>query len=165
VRESRQNLLVFHTSGQECAVPLDAVQEVVPMALLSTPPGLPSLLAGFLDLGGTAIPIVRLDRLFDLPEQPPGLYTPLLVLRGCGDGPTGILVGGVRKIAAVTQSSFVTLPPKQVFHDCAVAEVEIDGSLVHLLSPERILLENERRMLAGIQAMAQQRLRHLQEGV
>ncbi len=77
-----QNLLIFHSSGLDCAFPLEAVREIVPMAMLSSPPGLPSGLAGFLDLRGTAIPIVRLDRLFDLPEQLPGLHTPMIVLRG-----------------------------------------------------------------------------------
>ena len=54
------------------------------MATLFAPPGLPAGLAGFLDLRGTAVPIVRLDRLFDLPELRPGLHTPMIVLRGGG---------------------------------------------------------------------------------
>ena len=60
---------------------------------------MPSGLAGFLDLRGTAIPIVRLDRLFDLPERQPGLHTPMIVLRGVL-GPIGILVNSVRGIVA-----------------------------------------------------------------
>jgi len=72
--ELTQNLLIFHSSGLDCAFPLEAVREIVPMAQLFSPPGLPSGLAGFLDLRGTAIPIVRLDRLFDLPEQQAGLH-------------------------------------------------------------------------------------------
>src|SRR5258708_4946310 len=116
--ESRQNLLVFHLSGIDCAFPLEGVQEIVPMAQLSSPPGLPSLLAGFLNLRGTAIPILRMDRLFDLTEQPPGLYTPIIILR-VGERPMGILVGGVRQIASVTPSSFVSLPATQIFNDCA----------------------------------------------
>src|SRR5687768_5370192 len=74
-------LMVFHLAGQAYGIRLSEVQEIVPLGLLSQPPGLPSMLAGFLNLGGTAIPVVRLDRLFDLPELTPGLYTPLIVLR------------------------------------------------------------------------------------
>src|SRR5271155_5749496 len=99
-QQRTQDLLVFHSSGLDCAFPLEAVREIVPMARLSTPPGLPSGLAGFLDLRGTAIPIVRLDRLFDLPEQQPGLHTPMIVLRGVL-APVGILVNSVRGIARV----------------------------------------------------------------
>src|ERR1700729_1351062 len=96
-QERAENLLVFHSSGLDCAFPLEAVREIVPMAALSSPPGLPSGLLGFLDLRGTAIPIVRLDRLFDLPEQKPGLHTPMIVLRGIL-GPIGVLVESVRGI-------------------------------------------------------------------
>jgi purine-binding chemotaxis protein CheW len=156
-----QNLLVFHASGLGCAFPLEAVQEIVPMALLSSPPGLPSVLAGFLDLRGTATPIVRLDRLFDLPDQPAGLYTPFIILRGA-ETPIGILVGTVQQIVTATRESFLPLPEKHVFHDCATATVEVNGNVVHLLSPERILLENERRLLREFQAVAQERLRRLE---
>ena len=73
-------LLLFHVGGEEYGIPLRHLQEVVLMARLSRSPGLPGILAGFLNLGGSAIPVLRLDRLLGLSEQTPGLYTPLIVL-------------------------------------------------------------------------------------
>src|SRR5580698_11573539 len=87
-----QDLLIFHSSGLNCAFPVEAVREIVPMATLHSSPGLPSGLAGFLDLRGTAVPIIRMDRLFDLPPQRPGLHTPMIVLRGVL-GPIGGPIG------------------------------------------------------------------------
>ena len=133
------DLVVFHASGLDCAFPLETVKGIVPMAMLSTPPGLPSCLAGFLNLRGTAIPILRLDRLFNLPEQLPGLYTPLIILRAA-DSPAGVLVASVRRIASVTKTACLPLP---------------EG---------HILLENEHRLLAELQAMEQERLRHIESG-
>ncbi len=161
--ENPQSLLVFHSSGLGCAFPLEAVLEIVPIAQLSTPPGLPSMLAGFLDRSGTAIPILLLDRLFNLPEQPLGLNTPFIILRGV-DSPIGFLVGAVLQIVSTTAASFLPLPEKHLFHDCATATVEVEGDVFHLLSPERILLEHERRLLAEFQVVAQERLRRLEEG-
>lgn len=161
VEETTRNLLVFHSSGLECAFPLEAVREVVSMASLWSPPGLPAALAGFLDLRGTAIPIVRLDRLFHLPEQQPGWYTPLIILRGV-DMPIGILAGAVRQIVRANLTSFVPLPEKHVLHDCATASVEIEGGVVHLLSAELILIENERRLLSELQAAAQERMQDME---
>jgi purine-binding chemotaxis protein CheW len=161
LHENPRSLLIFHSSGLGCAFPLEAVLEIVPIAQLSTPPGLPSILAGFLDRSGTAIPIVLLDRLFNLPEQPRGLNTPFIILRGV-DSPVGFLVGAVRQIVSTTSATFLPLPEKHLFHDCATATVEVDGDVFHLLSPERILLENERRMLAEFQIVAQDRLRRLE---
>jgi chemotaxis signal transduction protein len=83
LHEHAQNLLIFHACGLDCAFPLEAVREIVPMASLVAPLGLPAAVAGFLDLRGTAIPIIRLDRLYDLPEQPP---PPTQIMRQCRSG-------------------------------------------------------------------------------
>src|SRR3984885_1179740 len=142
-REERaQHYLIFHSSGLDCAFPLEAVREIVPMATLSSPPGLPPGLAGFLDLRGTAIPIVRLDRLFNLPEQLPGLHTPMIVLRGVL-GPIGILVESVRGIVPVTPAQLLELPPGGTLRSCATAGLQLDGDLVHVLSPAALLAASE----------------------
>jgi purine-binding chemotaxis protein CheW len=157
-----QNLLIFHSSGLDCAFPLESVREIVPMATLSTPPGLPSGLAGFLDLRGTAVPIVRLDRLFDLPEQQPGLHTPMIVLRGIL-GPIGVLVDSVRGIVPAPSARLLDLPPDGTFQGCATAVLQIDGEPIHLLSPAALLEANEARLLADYGAMSRARLLHMEE--
>jgi purine-binding chemotaxis protein CheW len=156
-----QSLLIFHSSGLDCAFPLDAVREIVPMATLSTPPGLPSGLAGFLDLRGTAVPIVRLERLFDLREQQPGLHTPMVILRGVL-GPIGILVDSVRGIVQAP-ARHLDLPPDGTFQGCARAVLQIDGEPIHLLSPASLLAANEHRLLADYGAMSRARLLHFEE--
>ena len=162
LEEGTRNLLVFHTSAIGCAFSLEAVQEIVPMVLLSSPPGMPLGLAGFLDLRGTAIPILRLDRLFDLPEQLPGLYTPFIILHAA-DTLIGVLVGSVQEIVSATAASVLALPEKHVFQGCATATVEVNGQVIYLLSAESMLIENERRSLTEFQAVAQMRLRHLEQ--
>jgi purine-binding chemotaxis protein CheW len=157
-----QNLLVFHSSGLNCAFPLEAVREIVPMARLSTPPGLPSALAGFLDLRGTAVPIVRLDRLFNLPEQQPGLHTPMIILRGVL-GPIGILVARVRGIVPIPSVGLLEIPRDGTFQGCAVASLQLDGELIQVLSPGALLGTNEDRLVADYGALAQARLLHLPE--
>ena len=155
------DLVVFHASGLDCAFPLETVKEIVPMAMLSTPPGLTSCLAGFLNLRGTDVPILRLDRLFDLPEQRPGLHTPLIILRSAAN-PTGVLVASVRRIVSAPKTAFLPLPEKHMFRDCAIASVDVTGDIIYLLSPDRILLENERNLLKELQAMEQEHLGQLE---
>src|SRR5580698_8848026 len=157
--ERMQNLLVFHTSGLDCAFPLEAVREIVPMARLSSPPGLPLGLLGFLDLRGTAVPIVRLDRLFDLPEQQPGLHTPMIVLHG-SPGPTGILVNDVRSIVQVPAEQLVDIPGDRTFQGCATGALRLDGEVIHVLSPAALLQVSEARVFADYAAIAQARLLH-----
>jgi purine-binding chemotaxis protein CheW len=162
LKEDSQNLLIFHASGLKCAFPLDAVREIVPMAELASPPGLPSGLAGFLNLRGTAIPIVRFDRLFDLPEQSPGLHTPMIILRGVL-APIGVLVAAVHAIVAVPPPGLIELPGDRTFKGCATAVLEIAGETVHVLSAAELVGANEDRLLAGHGLMMQARLLHREE--
>ena len=73
--------IAFALGEQVYALPLEAVREILPMAQLSRPPGMPSLLDGFLNLGGTSVAVVNLGRLFGSPNPPWQLHSPLLVLR------------------------------------------------------------------------------------
>jgi purine-binding chemotaxis protein CheW len=158
-----RDLLIFHVSGLDCAFPLEAVREIVPMASLSSPPGMPSGLAGLLHLRGSAIPIVRMDRLFDLPEQLPGLHTPMIILRGVF-GPIGILVDSVRSVAPARASGLLGIPENRTFRGCAMGALELDGDRVHVLSPAALLDANEYRLLADYSAVPRARRLHLEAG-
>ena len=127
-------------------------------------PGLPSRLAGFLDLRGAAIAIVRFDRLFNLPEQLPGLHTPLIILRGVL-GPIGFLVAYVRGITPVPSASLLPIPSDSTFRGCATSTLQLDGDLIHLLSPAALLEVNEGRLLADYTAISKERLIHLVERI
>jgi purine-binding chemotaxis protein CheW len=156
--DPQRALLVFHLAGQLAAVPLENVERIVPMAQLAHPPGMPAPLEGILNLAGTAAPVVRLDRLLQLPAPPPGLYSMLIVLKGVSGGRIALLVDRVIEILSVPGSAFVPVHDEDSFNACAEATVSMRGEIVHLLSPTRILLEKERETLSEFQAMAQQRL-------
>ena len=56
-------LLAFGTCEKECALPLEDIQEIVLMAWLSRPPSMASILEGFLNLRGVAIPVVSVSHI------------------------------------------------------------------------------------------------------
>ncbi len=149
--------LVFRLPGLACALPLASLQEVLPLPQLSRPPGLPALLEGFLNLGGAAVPILRLDRLFGLPELALGRYTPLLVLRQPEDR-LALLVESAQVVVHVRPQDVRPVRSGLSFNDCSEGEVTVGDRPVHLLSPERVLLEKERQCLAEWQAVEQERL-------
>ncbi|OGG54320.1 MAG: hypothetical protein A3F84_14840 [Candidatus Handelsmanbacteria bacterium RIFCSPLOWO2_12_FULL_64_10] len=158
--QTQRTLMVFTLAGQSCAIPLKSVREVVPMAQLARPPGLPALLEGFLNLRGEAVPVVRLRRLFGLPEASPGLYTPMVVLKG-REGPLALLVDEVSGVLSASEEAGLPVQEGHAFNDCVEAEVVLDGRAVHLLSTDRLLLEQERRRIAELQVVAQRRLSDL----
>jgi purine-binding chemotaxis protein CheW len=113
---------------------------------------------GILNLAGKAVPVWRLDRLLQLPEKPPGLYSMLILLKGISDCPTAMLVDRVSEILSVPESALLPVGAKDSFNACAEAEVSVNGQVIHLLSPSRILLTREREALTEFQAVAQRRL-------
>ncbi len=153
-----RRFLEIELAGQLYGIPLAQVQEVVAMARLSGPPDLPAVLAGFLNFEGIAIPVLRLDRLFRLPEQPPGLYTPLILLRGLDSG-LALMVEGVRRIRVVAAQAVLPLPENHSFNDCVDGMVTDDDRVLLLLAPARLLLEKEQQCLAEWQDREQSRLR------
>jgi purine-binding chemotaxis protein CheW len=156
--DPQRALLVFHLAGQLAAVPLENVERIAPMTQLARPIGMPAPLEGVLNLAGMAVPVVRLDRLLQLPAPPPGLYSMLIILKGVSSGRAALLVDRVIEILSVPGSALVPVHDEDSFNACAEATVSMRGEIVHLLSPTRILLEKERETLSDFHAMAQRRL-------
>jgi purine-binding chemotaxis protein CheW len=156
--DSQRALLVFRLAGRLAALPLEDVEKIAPMAQLARPPGLPSPLEGLLNLAGRSVPVLRLDRLLQLPEQAPGLYSMLIVLKRISDGRIAVLVDRVSEILVVPESAVLPVGEQDSFNACVEGVVSLRGEMTHLLSPAHILLEKERKALSEFQTMAQQRL-------
>ena len=159
--DSVNNFVVFRLGKKECTLPVSDVSEFVALPALARPPGLPSLLAGFLNLEGSAIPVIRLDRLFDLPERDPDPYTPLIVLK-TGDWSMALLVDRITDIVTVAPDSMLSVQESQTFNDCAIGEIIVGGRAISVLSSERLLLEKERQSVAEFQAIEQRRLTEIE---
>jgi purine-binding chemotaxis protein CheW len=145
-------------AGQAAALPLENVQRIVPMAQLSKPPGLPSLLEGILNLSGSAVPVLRLDRLFQLPSQRLGLHSALIIVNSIADGRIALLVDRVSDILTIPENGLLPIGQDDSFNGCAEALVSAGGQTIYLLSAKRLLLEKDREALSQFQAMAQRRL-------
>jgi purine-binding chemotaxis protein CheW len=101
---------------------------------------------------------LRLDRLLQLPLQRLGLYSTLIIVNGVSEGRIAILVDRVSEILTVPESALLPIGEEDSFNACAVSAVSVQGQMVPLLSPARILVERERAALSQFQAMAQRRL-------
>jgi chemotaxis signal transduction protein len=156
-----RQLLIFQVAGQFCALRIESVREIVPMAELVRLPGQPSVLEGFLNLHGAPVAVLRLDRLFDLPAAQLSLYTPLIILKGQRNS-TALLVDRVDEIASAPAGAFLPAAENSCFNDCSPAQVVLDGRTIHLLSSEHLLLEKERRAVAELQTRAQRYLDELE---
>jgi purine-binding chemotaxis protein CheW len=155
-------LFVFVVANQSYALPFGEVLQVVHLPALTTPPRMPNLLAGFMNVGGNPIPVVRLDRLFGLPEMSPGIYTPLLLLRHPSRR-LALMVENVIGIVKVADDAIVPIDQNHTFNGSVVGLVQRDNQVHLLLCAEKILLEQEQHCLAELQDQEQHRLQALEE--
>ena len=116
------------------------------MAELTSPPGLPAFIRGFLNLRGEAVSIVRLDYLLNLPDFEPGLYSHILISR-LGASPMGFLTSGVSRIATVAQGALVPIERATGLSNFASVMFEEGKSFVTVLSMDKIFSHMELRIV------------------
>jgi purine-binding chemotaxis protein CheW len=158
VPELQRALLVFDLAGQVAALPLESVARVTHMTQLGRPPGLPFPLEGILNLAGKAVPVMHLERLLQLPDRTPGLYSMLIVLKQGPNSEVAVRVDRVSEVLSVPESALLPVAGEHSFNAFAEAAASVHGRIIHLLSPQRMLLETERESLSAFQAVAQRRL-------
>ncbi|MEX2214634.1 MAG: chemotaxis protein CheW, partial [Phycisphaeraceae bacterium] len=158
------SFLIFHVAERQCAISVDRVQEIMPMAALVTPPAAPPILAGFLSLGGSAIAVLRLEHLLGLEESPPRLFTSLLLLRGINPA-SAFMVPRVDQIVTIAEAVIQSVPAGHSFGDCASGIFILEDQPVVILSPDHVLLEKERQCLLSFAAAEQARLREIEKVV
>jgi purine-binding chemotaxis protein CheW len=160
IQSGLHGLVVFRLAGQGFALPVEAVAEVVPIAELGRPPQMPAAVEGILNLAGRAVPVLRLDRLLGMADGRYGLAASILVMRGAR--PVGLLVEHVDGVRNVGDLQFLPVAAADSFNGCVVAELVAEpvgsAALWHLLSWDRLLLEEERRRLGDFAAREQERL-------
>ena len=155
-------MCLFELAGQRFGLRLESVSEIVPMAALSRPPSMPSILEGFLNLRGAALPVLRVAALLGLPPDPRDLHTPLVIVRG-GAQRLALLVDRVTGIAALPPDDFLPIAASDSFNGCVDGRLAATEPAVHLLALDRLLLEKEQQILAHFHATETRRLRQIDE--
>jgi purine-binding chemotaxis protein CheW len=157
----RGRYLIFQLAERTYGIPIRDVEEIVPVAELSSVPGAPSFLSGFLDVGGRLVAVISLRRLLGLPAHEWELYTPLIILRA--DQPKVALeIDAVRGIVDVSDGDLIPLAEGCSFNELATDVARVDGRVVVLLATERILLDQEQKRVAELTGLARQRLAELE---
>ena len=157
----RGRYLIFQLADRTYAVPIQCVEEIVPIAELFPVPGAPEFLAGFLDVGGQLVAAISLRRLLGLPDHERELYTPLVILKSTRQR-IALEIDSVSRIAEIAPEDVIPVTDGCSINDCAAAVARLDGQAVVLLSPERILLEQEAKRVAELAELTRQRLTELE---
>lgn len=158
------SVVIFRLGGQLFAIPVVEVREVVPYAWLARPPRMPAFVQGVLNLGGAAVPVLRLDHLLGLPPAASiGLDASILIMRSDG-APLGLLVEHVEGVRAASAFEYTALDDHHSFQGCVSGQLHGPSGSVHLVSWRQVLLEEEERRLDQFRRDAEQRLAELADG-
>jgi purine-binding chemotaxis protein CheW len=152
----REGYLIFELEGHSCALRLAEVEEIVPMAALSGQAGAPPLLAGFLNLGGRAVPTLYLSRLLEMPAPALDLNAQVIIVRS-GEEYFGLIVSKVLHVALAPASDLVAVSGLTA----AKAALKLGEQILPLVGVDELVLEQERRCLAELRAAHERRLGEL----
>ncbi|HEY4088087.1 MAG TPA: chemotaxis protein CheW, partial [Bryobacteraceae bacterium] len=152
--------LLFRVGDQSYGLPAAAIREIVHRAALVSTPSQPRILEGFLNLRGKAIPVIPLRRLFGLPDGPPDLYTPLIVIDAYGTQ-TALEADEAESVLEIRAEDMRALPAEASPEHCAEAIANTQNRQILLLSCAKILYEQEKQCLAALQATMATRLHNL----
>jgi purine-binding chemotaxis protein CheW len=156
-------LVSFDVAGQEYALPIADVQEIVqaPPAITRVPQG-PAHLLGMMMLRQRLLPLVSLRRLFALAEAPVDEHSRIVVVAPGGDaaGSVGIVMDSVKEVLRVGRSLTEKVPPLLAGGEGeagpfeAICRLEGGRRLVTILSAERMLAGADLRRSLTQQAAA-----------
>ena len=135
--DSERQLVVFTLHGDQFAVPIETVREIVRYTRPAASAAASGLIRGMISLRGAVVPVADLsDRLGHGPHTGEDAQIVVLELR---DGPLGLIVDHVKGVQRVPRARINPTPvpgAEQGFGDEIAA---IDDELVLLLDPERVL--------------------------
>ncbi len=139
---AKLELFSFHLAGEEYAVPVEAVREIIRTQRTTRVPRSPSSLLGVTALRGRILPIFDLRGRLGLsaPPHPPNRAARILVLtvRGAPAGVRVDRIGGVVRLPVGAVS-----PPPGILQGVAaeylLGVAHLEGRLIILLNVERAL--------------------------
>jgi chemotaxis signal transduction protein len=156
--------LIFSVADRLYALQTHLIREIVFVSAMSSLPGQPRIVEGFLNLRGESVAVVSLRTLFGEPPAPPDVYAPVLVLRGDGGSAPALLADEVLDLARSSTVSLQSPAAASSVNDCAEWTFQSGPANVTVLSAERLLLVQERERIAELQRQAEARLADCEGG-
>jgi purine-binding chemotaxis protein CheW len=140
---SLERFVVFELDTEEYAVPINAVTEVVPYVEIIPVPGAPEYILGLINLRGKVVPVLDLEKKFDLRRTTEGGREHIMIVESDQKLLFGIVVDYVREVLKVPHD-LVKPAPQAVKHDISAeylgGVIVLGGEHDDTAAEERILV-------------------------
>lgn len=98
-----EQLVVFQLNDQQYALPINETQEIIRMVDVTRLPNTNYYLEGIINLRGTILPVINLNRRLGLPEKEVDYDTRIIVVEREGSK-VGMIVDSVLEVGSYTDS-------------------------------------------------------------
>jgi len=144
-------LVSFTLDQEEYGINVLTVREIIRMLSITRVPNTPHYVEGVINLRGKVIPIIALRRKFGLPEADYDKRTRIMVMEVVGEL-MGFIVDEVSEVIRISEKEIQPPPPAATAgmeQECMAGVINQAERLLVLLDLERMLSEEERRLLSG----------------
>ncbi|MCX7681727.1 MAG: chemotaxis protein CheW [Anaerolineae bacterium] len=147
-----QTVVTFRLGGQMYALPIESIVRIIEIVPVTPLPQVDNVVKGVINVHSTAVPVVDMRCLFDLPEAPVHLYTPIILVRLHGVM-VGLIVDEVVDVlhlaaGAVFRTSDI-LPGELGEVPILQGVTYVQGETVLLLNPPHLLKTERLRDITG----------------
>lgn len=147
--------LTFYLGGEEYAISILEVKELIEYEVVTAVPGVPAWIRGVINVRGRVVPIVDLAVKFGLPEGGVTNRTCIVIVEVALDGePTtmGIVADSVSQVVELLPEDIEEAPPfgSQVRVDYLVGMGKVGQKFALILDIGRVLSANELLAVASI---------------
>lgn len=149
--------LCFRLAGEECAVGILRIREIIEYETVTKVPAMPPWVRGVMNLRGGVVPVIDLTVKFGLPESPVTRRTCIVIVEVALDGEPavmGIVVDAVSRVLELSPADVVPPPPfgTSVRVDYLLGLGTLGDRFVLLLDIDRVLSAAELLKAASLES-------------
>jgi purine-binding chemotaxis protein CheW len=155
-----QQHVTFSLMGEEYALPIQNVREIIEFESLTSIPSMPAVVRGVINLRGSVVPVVDLPVKFGLPSSaldPGRCYIVVVELTWSGESVRlGLLTPELGRVVEVTDDQVSAVPDfgTRIQSEYLRGVARVDGRFVLFLDAERLLSPAELLRITALEAPA-----------
>lgn len=134
-------VIIFKLGGEEYAIPINSVQEIILLQNITRIPKSPEYILGFINLRGTIIPVTDGKKKFNLDKNINNLEKDIRIMVVETEAETsGLLVDGVNEVVTLEVKEIESLPiDMEENADIFWGIGKYNGRLLILVEPEKFM--------------------------
>lgn len=152
--------LCFRLAGEECAIGILRVREIIEYDTVTKVPAMPPWVRGVMNLRGGVVPVIDLTVKFGLPESPVSNRTCIVIVEVALDGEPAVMGIVVDAVSQVLELSPADIEPPPAFGtsvrvDYLLGLGKFGDRFVLLLDIDRVLSAAELLKAASLESQAE----------